>query len=188
MKSTSFLHNFLFMFVLLMSLSTACSQDSIEIREEIQVFNPNMLKAYPYSPTGAPYLIDIKIERGVDNSYYLVSTIDFLEESYIASPFSIHDYTGKFRSEVFENEHLELGELTSDSAKPSKPQVFTHAEPADWIKEKTVFRQRISLNTANDFLVGGKLSFTIEPNCTFEIIPFAISNKSGRLQVEPDRC
>ncbi len=188
MKSKSFQRNFLFMFVLLLSLSTACSQDSIEIREEIKVFNPNMLKANPYSPNGAPYLLDIKIERGVDNTYYLVSTIDFLEDSYIASPFSIHNYTGKFRSELFENDHVALGELTTDTPLTTEPQVILNQEPADWIKQKTVFRQRLMLNTETDFLVGGKVSFTIEPNCTFEVIPFAISNKNGRLQVVPDRC
>lgn len=188
MKSKSHFLAYRLFVLLLMPMSLACSQDSVEMPEAQAVFNPNMLKVYPYSPNGAPYLLDIKIERGVDNTYYLVSTIDFLEDSYTASPFSIHNYTGKFRSELFENDHVALGELTTDTPLATEPQVILNQEPADWIKQKTVFRQRLMLNTETDFLVGGKISFTIEPNCTFEVIPFAISNKNGRLQVVPDRC
>lgn len=176
----------LFVFLFLVNINVACAQPTIDYNPLKQQFTSDMLVLYPFGPKGAPYLINIEIEKTVAGVYYLVSTIDFMDSSFVASPFSKKDFKGKFLANLVERKYVSLSEEVSSI--PNLQSSIYGTEAADWIRKKTTFKQRIILDKDVDFETEGQLSFTIEPRCTFEIIPFILSYKKGILKVMPGGC
>jgi hypothetical protein len=147
-------------------------------------FVPSMLKV----PFFDPYTLDVNIEQLKNGTYEIVAVIDFLNGSYTASPLSDKNYTGAFKIEIADEKNLKLNP-TIEEIPRSKPTTDEFGGiPQDWVREKTTYRQRLILQDKMDFEVGGKVSFTIEPRCTFEEIPFMIKFKNGIMTIEPWGC
>lgn len=177
------------MFLVLVISNVAFAQPSIDFNPLKQQFTSDMLVLYPFGPKGAPYLVNIEIEKDMAGDFYLVSTIDFVDSAYVASPFSSKNFTGKFKADFKENKHASLHETLTATPKPMpKFSKYGTNEVDDWIREKTTFRQRIVLSKDVDFEIEGRLSFTIEPRCSFELVPFIIAYKNGRMTVKPGGC
>lgn len=170
----------------LVFINVAKAQPEINFNPFSQKFTSDMLVLYPFGPKGAPYLVNIEIEKTIAGEFYLVSTIDFVDGAYVASPFSPKNFKGKFMANLKEHTSVSLGQdITSI---PNLQPIPFGAEPVDWIRKKTTFKQRIIVEKDVDFETDGHLSFTIEPRCTSEMVPFILSYKKGIMKVMPGGC
>lgn len=170
-------------------MSIACGQSEIKPEKTDHFsFSPEMLLVNTYAPAHAPYTLDIAIEQNDDDEYFLVATIDFTGDSYIASPLSDKDFKGAFKMEVAPDKNLMLDEQIIELRSSMKANLSHDKTPEDWVNVKTTYKQKLLMKEINDFKSGGKITFTIEPKCTFEVIPFMISYKNGFMTVEPAGC
>ena len=60
--------------------------------------------------------------------------------------------------------------------------------PVNWVTEDTKYEHPLILHTQEDFSIGGKIIFVIEPKCTLETIGVLFKYKNGVLSVEPLNC
>ena len=106
------------------------------------------------------------------------------------SPHSTRDFTGRFTIELADYDNLTLGDdfiETPRSKEVIDPHQFVNG-PVNWVQEDTRYDYHLTLKSQEDFEVGGKIIFTIEPKCTLEEIPFLIKYKSGVLTIEKWMC
>jgi TonB family protein len=137
-----------------------------------------------------PYDLHFRLEKAGESRYTLISTMDLHGGSFYVSPNSTRDFKGKFHVEVADLGHVVL----EDSFKeiPRSIEVidlhrFVNG-PVDWVNADTKYEHTLTVTTKEDFDIGGKYQFTIEPKCTMEIIPFLIKQRSGVLTIEKWKC
>lgn len=133
--------------------------------------------------TDAPYGLKVDLEPVENNEYNLVVAINLYNDSYYASPFSDNDFMGLFNISLENNAQLTLvGELTET---PRSVEVFDYLAgvPVNWVKDNTIYRQRLKALTEEDFETAGLVRFVIEPSCTLEEIEFVIASRSGKIEV-----
>ena len=160
--------------------------------------NPRVLKVSMYeSPLidheiakNHPYDVKFKIEQGADGQFKLVTEIKLYGGSFYVSPQTKSDFDGRFRIEVAPNENLSIGSdfvETPSSETVIEPHQFVHG-PVNWVTEDTRYDHSIILHAQDDFSIGGKFIFVIEPKCTLEEVPVLFKYKNGVLTVEKWEC
>ncbi len=128
-----------------------------------------------------PYKIDIQINEAGKNEYQLVINMELHNGAHFVSPNAKRDFTGKFFMDLGSYEHLAFDGIlveTPRSVEEIDPHPFVGG-PVNWVRENTTYMQSLKLLSNDDFEVFGRIRFTIEPRCTLEEIPFAISYKNG---------
>jgi len=128
-----------------------------------------------------PYEIDIQINEVGKNEYQLVIKMELQNGAHFVSPNAKRDFTGKFFMDLGSYEHLAFDGIlleTPRSVEEIDPHPFVGG-PVNWVRENTTYTQTLKLLSKDDFEVFGRIRFTIEPRCTLEEIPFAISYKNG---------
>lgn len=185
-------------FILLISIS--CSTKSQESDKAIASIEEDMIPSNvnlplnpfeiisakePYSPH-SPYHLDFKIENTEDNSKQLVVFITLKGDSYFVSPNANGDFKGRFSMTIDENKNLEVeGDIIEIPKSVEETDTHHHVNgTVKWVKENTTYKLPLKVMTDEDFEATGIIRFTIEPRCTFEEIPFLISQKFGELSVK----
>jgi hypothetical protein len=137
-----------------------------------------------------PYDLAFKVEKTADNKYNLITTMKLFGGSFYVSPHSSRDFKGKFTIEVAPNKNLKMG-ADFKEIPHSKEVIDLHPfvdGPVNWVKEDTRYVYRLTVKSQEDFDIGGKIFFTIEPKCTLEQIPLMFKYRSGVLTVEKWKC
>jgi hypothetical protein len=137
-----------------------------------------------------PYELAYRVEKTGDGQFDLITTMKLFGGSFYVSPNSSGDFSGKFTIEVADNENLQVGTdflETPRSKEVIDPHQFVNG-PVNWVKEDTRYEHRLTVKTQEDFDIGGKIFFTIEPKCTLEEIPLMFKYRSGDLTVEEWKC
>ena len=137
-----------------------------------------------------PYELTFDIEKGKNGQYSIVTTMKLFGGSFYVSPHSTREFKGRFTIEVADNDHLILGDNfieTPRSKEVYDPHRFVD-DLVNWVQEDTRYEHPLTVTSQEDFEVGGKIIFTIEPKCTLEEIPFLIKYKSGVLTIEKWMC
>lgn len=175
--------------LLILPLNIAFAQPNSESDKESRpVFTPNMLLLHPFTRDYAPYTLDLEIEQADNGDFYLVAIIDFIDGSYTASPLSNNDFTGLFHMEVAPDKNLMLDDEIIEIPKSVETTYTEGRSPANWVREKTTYKRKLHMKEMKDFESGGKITFTIEPSCTFEVIPFLIRYKNGVMSISTMGC
>lgn len=174
--------------MLMLPLGVACSQDSAYVGQSTQTYVPKLLLRYPFTPSSASYTLDLQIEKDSNGEFYIVSTIDFLNGTYLASPFSKPDFIGKFLVHLDPEAAATLTDEITETPNSVETMHENGVGSVNWVKEKTTYRQKINYPTDYNYSCSGKITFTIEPACTFEQIPFILKYLDGQLTIEPDGC
>lgn len=160
--------------------------------------NPRVLKTSMYeSPLidheiakNHPYEVDFKIEQTEDGQFKLVTLMQLFGGSFYVSPHSTMNFKGRFTMEVAPNDNLSIGPFfveTPHSETVIDPHQFVHG-PVNWVTNNTRYDHSLKLHTEDDFEIGGKLIFVIEPKCTLEEIPVLFKYKDGVLTVQKWEC
>jgi len=137
-----------------------------------------------------PYELTFDIEKVKGDQYSMVTTMKLFGGSFYVSPNSTRDFKGRFTIEIADNDNLILGDdfiETPRSKEVFDPHQFVNG-PVNWVQEDTRYHHQLTVTSQEDFEVGGKIIFTIEPKCTLEEIPFLIKYKSGVFTIEKWMC
>ncbi len=134
------------------------------------------------------YSLEISLERVEDNVYDLVAVIDFKEDGYTASPMSDKNYTGAFKMDLSRNPNVSWSSDLEETPNSQQLWGLKDQEPGDWIRERTTYSRVFRVYGNQDFDAGGKISFTIEPRCTFEEIPLMLKQQAGVLTLQSWGC
>jgi len=183
------MNKFKSLFLILLSINfTSYSQQSNQIAKVIEIENPRMVN-FP-KPMDVPYNINIEIETTENNTSYLVISLKLYNGSYFVSPNSKREFKGKFYMDLgsytdldFEGDILE----TPRSIEELDLHPFVNGT-VNWVRVNTTYKQALHIKAKDNFEVFGKIQFTIEPRCTLEEIPFAISYQDGILKIIYPKC
>ncbi len=179
----------------ILSLTNACAQKnpSPTSNSEIPILAISMYHSPKIDTAIAlnnPYDATFRVIEKGDGQFVLLTSIKLHGGSFYVSPHSTGDFKGKFRVEVAPNDDLEIG---SDFIEiPRSPEVidlhrFVNG-PVNWVTQDTQYEYPLILSTDQDFSIGGKLVFVIEPKCTLEELPIMFKFENGVLTVEPWEC
>ncbi len=187
--------------ICVLSFSVACAQkEATKSIGSVAPFEPNIpvLDVSMYdSPLiddavaiNHPYEISYVVEVSEEGQFSLITFMKLFGGSFYVSPHSSTDFKGEFRIEVAPNENLVIEADFLEiprSIEVIDPHQFVNG-PVNWVSEDTRYEHRLTVKTQQDFDIGGKIIFTIEPKCTLEEIPLMFKYRSGVLTVEKWEC
>lgn len=137
-----------------------------------------------------PYDIVFNVKKTSDGQHQLVTSMKLHGGSFYVSPHSTTDFKGKFKIELATNDDLSIGDKfveTPRSVEVVDPHQFVNG-PVNWVQEDTKYVYPLRVNSKEDFTIGGKIIFVIEPKCTLEQVPIMFKYRSGVLTVEKWKC
>lgn len=137
-----------------------------------------------------PYDLEFSVEKAGKDQYRLITTMKLHGGSFYVSPHSTGDFKGKFRVEVASQGHVVLEDGFTETPR-SKEEVDRHPfvnGPVNWVNVDTQYEHTFTVTSKEDFDLGGKYIFTIEPKCTLEEVPFMVKSRSGVITIEKWKC
>jgi hypothetical protein len=178
-----------------LTLFVACAQKEIAISTEpmIPVLNVSMYDIPLIDRAAAinhPYELAFEVKKTADNQYDLITTMKLFGGSFYVSPHSTRDFKGKFTIDIAADGNLKLGDDFIEIPRSKEvidPHQFVNGA-VNWVKEDTRYEHRLTVTSQEDFDIGGKIIFTIEPKCTLEEIPVLFKYRSGVLTIEKWKC
>lgn len=187
--------------ILCLSVTVACAQKEITPADPIlSPYDPSIpvLEVSMYNSPEIdhmvakdhPYDVEFRIEKNDEGEHLLVTDMKLHGGSFFVSPFTDTGFKGKFRIEAAPNDNLEIGPdftETPPTITVVDPHQFVNG-PINWVTKDTKYEHPLKLNSTQDFEIGGKLIFVIEPKCTLEEVPIIFKYKNGVLTVEPWKC
>lgn len=180
--------------LLVMPFFIACSQEIPEPKANLAVISEAPKPFYEIEfynkqiVNDSLYNLEFGIEKSSDGIYTLVATIDLLNGSYVISPLSNNHFKGTFEFDLSFSPHISVDKAIEETP-PSIESIdpFEHV-PVNYVREKTTYRRTLHVFTTEDFDAGSKITFTIEPRCTFEEIPLMIKQRNGVLSIRIVGC
>ncbi len=135
------------------------------------------------------YTLQIRIETS-DNKQYLVFDMKLKNGSHFISPYAKRDFKGKFFMDLGSYKNISFdGNIieTPRSVEEVDEHPFVRGT-VNWVRVNTTYKQLLNIKTNENFEVFGRVRFTIEPRCSLEEIPFAISYKNGVMKFIDPKC
>lgn len=137
-----------------------------------------------------PYDIEFEVKQAGPNTYTLITTMKLHGGSFYVSPNARRDFKGKFHVEVADRKHVVLEDgfmETPRSTEVIDPHPFIDGT-VNWVSVDTRYEHTLTVTSKEDFEIGGKYRFTIEPKCTLEEVPFLIKQRAGVLTIGKWKC
>ena len=175
--------------ILLFSISFGIGQQQTEATQKIiNIEEPEIIKGIIIDDKD--YTLHIDVEKTKDQKYTLLVAIELHNESYFISPNSNGDFSGKFYMDLGNYTHLAF---EGDIIETPRSLAAIYLQPSvdgtvDRVHVNTTYKQPLELKSQEDFEVFGRIQFTIEPRCTFEQIPFALSFQNGVIKITSPKC
>jgi len=134
------------------------------------------------------YQLLFNIEKDKGEKYFLIITVKLYNNSYYISPNATENATDKL--------NIGLGSyanITFDGTIIEIPDEFdrvstTSVADDNYVHIATTYKIPLKINSEKDFEVFGKVEFYLNPRNTYEVAPFAISNKNGVLDLYSPKC
>lgn len=182
--------NLFYFFILL--LFTACTSEKKQANLEYNNISYNPTPEIKSAPTVLlePYTIAFKIEETDSKEFNLLVSMGLYGGSHFVSPYSSDRFSGRFNISINENDHLDLDDVFKEIPR-SEEEYDSHPFVdglVNWVSVNTNYNHRLHIKTQEDFEVKGMVSFTIEPRCTFEKIPFILRYEDGEMRVVLSKC
>ncbi len=183
--------NNLIVFLLLLII-TACTTNKQQANVEYKNISYNVVPKLNSAPTVLlePYSIVFTIEESDAKDLNLVVSLRLFGGSHFVSPHSSDRFSGRFTISINDNEHLTLDDKfieTPRSIEKFDSHPFVNGL-VNWVSVNTNYKHPLHIKIKEDFEVKGMVSFTIEPRCTFEEVPFIIKYENGKMRVEFNQC
>lgn len=157
---------------LFLSVVIGCAEEPATISAQNAELCRSIL-IHPDLPYNHEYDLKLSVEDAGNGEYRLVSVIDFHNGAFIASPLSNKNFKGSFKIVMRENEKIAMDDVFEEIPR-SVERIDQFGNLVNWVSERTTYKRTFKINSQEDFKVSGIVSFTIEPTCTFEEIPFEI--------------
>ncbi len=180
--------------LLIMPLFISCTQDIPEPRTKESISEEAPQKFYEIEfynkqiVTDSLYTLEFGIEKSDDGEYFVVTTIEPLNEAFVASPLSNNDFTGLFTFDLSINPNITVNDEIEETPRSIETIDPYEGVPVNWVREKTTYKRKLLISTEEDFDAGSKITFTIEPRCTFEEISLMIKQRDGVLTIQNWGC
>ena len=184
------MNTFKTLFLILISIGcNVYSQQSNQIAKSLKM-DTSIMVNLP-KPLNNLCTIKIEIETTDNNTNYLVVSLELKNGSHFISPNSKRAFKGKFYMDLGSYANIDFeGEIIENPL--SKEEVDLHPfvnGTVNWVRVNTTYKQALRLKATDNFEVFGRIQFTIEPRCTLEEIPFAISVQDGVMKIiENPKC
>lgn len=134
------------------------------------------------------YTIQFKIEKTQNNQHNLLVAIELQKGFSYISPFEKKEFKGKFYMDLGSYKDIAFdGNIIETPRSVATLDPFSN-ESVFWVKENTTYKQPLKILSEGDFEVFGRVIFTIEPKCSLEETPFAISYKNGVMTLIDPKC
>ena len=176
----------------ILSNSVTTSQQQTETTPKIiKIEEPETFKEFTVKDQD--YTLHFALEKTSDQKHAIVIAIELHNDTYYLSPNAKKDFNGTFYMDLGSYKDLGFeGEIKEYplSVKEINSQLFVE-DTIDWLRIKTIYKQSLLVKlvkSQEEFIVYGRLQFTIEPQNTFEEIPFAISYKDGEMVFISPKC
>lgn len=180
---------FITLAVLLLCISFSKSQQQPETTQEtVKNEKPEIMNGFTINDKD--YTLHFKIENTDNQKPSLMIAIELHNDSHYISPNAKRDFKGKFYMDLGSYTHLDFkGDIieTPLSIEEYDSHPFTNGL-VNWVRINTTYKQPLEIKSEEDFVVFGRLRFTIEPRCTLEEIPFAISYQDGQMIFIDPKC
>lgn len=172
---------------LLLLLFISCNNDTQKnITTSKIALKNHPLKIEKTESLEEPYTIDFLFEATKNNETYLIIEMELRNGSHYVSPYAKRDFTGKFNASLKDNDYFTLEDEiieTPRSVEEIDPHPFVRGT-VNWVRVNTTYRQKININTKENFDIIGFVQFTIEPRCTMEKVKYIIKSRSGNVYFE----
>ena len=179
--------------ILLVLLSFSCANDKQQFSTSKDIAKMEVQKTTSITNnvttiTDELYTLQFKIEKTKKNQHNLVIDMKLHKGSSFISPFEIKEFKGKFYMNLGSYKDLSFdGNIIETPRAVARYDGFEDASII-WVKENTKYMQPLNILSEDDFEVFGRLKFTIEPRCSLEEIPFAISYIDGKMTFFEPKC
>jgi len=176
-------------FVLLLCIGCATDNRQANMTYEIAKME-KPIENHGFTINDEAYTLHFDIENTGNQKPALVIAIELHNDSHFISPYAKRDFKGKFNFDLGSYTHLDFeGDIieTPRSIEEFDPHPFTNGL-VNWVRVNTTYKQPLEIKSEEDFKVFGRVRFTIEPRCTLEEIPFAISYTDGVMKVYSPKC
>ncbi|MFK8037379.1 MAG: hypothetical protein AB8B74_03765 [Crocinitomicaceae bacterium] len=128
--------------------------------------------------------IDFSINKTDDSTIDFNVHLTFGRGCWVVSPLSKNYPYGNMVISIDESEYLTLEESIVEHPKSVLEYDTILRQEINFIRENTIFSQKIKLNNLLDFDVSGRVWFILEPICTPYEVKYTISNRAGKLTVK----
>jgi len=180
--------------ILLALLSVSCTTDKQQSNMTNEIAKVEIPKSNISNEviniTDEFYNLQIEIETTEYNKFNLMVSIELKNGGYYVSPNAKRDFTGKFNIDLGSYDNLDFdGNIieTPLSIEEYDQHPFVNGL-VNWVRENTTYKQPLQIKSVRDFEVFGRIRFTIEPRCSLEEIPFAISYQNGIMKLFSPKC
>lgn len=187
--------NLILSFCLLFLLS--CKMDFPKTEATIENNSSQITKSEPseqvaYGPNlpANPYELKLDAYKISNGIYDLEIKMLLYNNAYFVSPNAKRNFSGKFTFVLDDNDSFSLKDNLIETPL-SKEEYDSHPfvdGNVNWVRVNTNYKQKLEINTTEDFEVSGYIQFTIEPRCTLEKIPVFIKYEKGNLKFEINHC
>lgn len=159
-------------------------------RSQVTKSEPSKQVVYGPKLPANPYELKLDTHKLSNDTYDLEIKMFLFNDAFYASPNEKGDLKGKFTFVMDINDFFTLENNLIETSLSNEKQVNYSLENGmpNWVRKNTSYKQKIEINTSEDFEVRGYIQFTIEPRCTSEKIPVFIKYEKGNLKFEIDRC
>ena len=180
--------------LLMMPLFIACTQDIPEPKAKEAISEETPQKFYEIEfynkqiVNDSLYDLEFGIEQSDDGEYFVVTTIVPRNGAFVASPLSNNNFTGLFTFDLSINRNISVDDEIEENPRSIETIDPYEGVPVNIVREKTTYKRKLHISTTADFDVSSKITFTIEPRCTFEEIPLMIKQRDGVLTIQKWEC
>jgi hypothetical protein len=168
---------------LIVIISIACSSNQSETPTESQTDSLDMPLEKNATAKELPFDIKIAVEKLKADTYNLSVTMFLDEGAYFGSPFSNNSFGGLFKIEIDPDNRLIVDETLIETPASVETHDPYSNGPVNWVIEETNYKQKLAIQSDQDFKVSGVVSAVIEPICSRYEIAFELKWKKGTLSV-----
>lgn len=182
--------NILSTFVVLLFTISLNSRQAlfVETSKTINIEKPDVKKKFTVNHQD--YTLYFELENTDNQNPSLIIGVVLHEGSHYISPYATRDFKGKFFMDLGNTENLEFKGAVIETPR-SMEEYDSHPfvnGTVNWVRVNTTYKQPLLVKSQDDFQVYGSVRFTIEPRCTLEEIPFAISYENGVMVFIDSKC
>ncbi|MCT4699017.1 hypothetical protein [Tenacibaculum haliotis] len=137
-----------------------------------------------------PYKLKLASKKLQNNEYDLSISMELFNNAHFISPNAKRKFKGKFKVVFDTTDKFSLLDKLIEiplSTEEYDEHPFVNGT-VNWVRENTVYHQKIKRTNNESFQVKGYIQFTIEPKCTLEKIPFIIKYENSKMRIELFGC
>lgn len=145
--------------------------------------NANPIKSTVENNPHGTFDVELQLERLSNDEYFIVTNLSLDGGAYVISPYSKDDTYLPFGITFLDNKHFAESQLLIENPKSVDEIDPILNTPVKFVRENTIYKQKITLNGSEDFESSGLIEFLLEPICIPYNIEFTITSKNGEMSV-----